>query len=171
MSAALIAAVLPVAIACEAEGGGADPSTGAAPEKRAAVPESAAADDSVLACNPTDLRVSDTLALRLPRPHGPYLAVQAPDSTMYFLVFPAGRDSSPGARLSLMPADSFVSLASLRLPVRDLRAVPWVFGRDSAEIVFARPGLYRVLVAHDLETDAPIIQACSVRYISNKGMN
>ena len=121
-------------------------------------------DATALSCTPTELSDDDTLDLSLPASHGPYLAVQAPDSTMYFVVFPASGDASPRARMSLMPSDSFVALRRLNLPVRKLRAVPWVFGRDTTEIVFARRGVYRVMVAHDLETDAPLLESCSLNY-------
>jgi hypothetical protein len=120
---------------------------------------------STLSCTPTELSDNDTLLLSLPASHGPYLAVQAPDSTLYFVVFPTSGDSSPKARMSLMPSDSFVARRRLSLPVWKLRAVPWVFGRDTTEVVFARPGAYRVLVAHDLETDAPLLESCSLNYL------
>jgi hypothetical protein len=67
--------------------------------------------------------------------------------------------------MSLMPSDSFVARRRLSLPVWKLRAVPWVFGRDTTEVVFARRGAYRVLVAHDLETDAPLLESCSLNYL------
>lgn len=160
-----VAATLLGAIACEATEERIPSDLGAVMHTPVPAAGEAAEHGSTLSCRPADLSVADTLALSLPLSHGPYLAVQAPDSTMYFVVFPAFGDTSPKAGMSLMPSDSFVGLRSLRLPVRELRAVPWVFGRDTAEVVFARPGSYRVLVAHDLETDAPVIDRCVVRYL------
>ena len=130
--AGTVGATLLGAVACEATEKRASSDGGAVVQAPTDV------EASTLLCRPKDLNAADTLALILPPSHGPYLAVQAPDSTMYFLVFPTGGDRGPKAGMSLMPSDSFVGLRSLRLPVGQLRAVPWVFGRDTAEVVFAR---------------------------------
>ena len=111
-----------------------------------------------LACHPASAGPDDTLTLRMPVPHGPYLTVTTPDETPFFVVFP-----SDSARRSVMPSDSFAKLAVVRLSLRELRAAPWVYGRDTNEVVFSRTGSYTVVVGHDVETDAGIVEKCVVR--------
>ena len=111
-----------------------------------------------LTCHPSSLGANDTLTLRMPVPHGPYLTVTSPDATPFFVVFP-----SDSARRSLVTADSFAKMAVVRLPVRELRAAPWVYGRDTNEMVFSRTGPYTVVVGHDVETDAGVVEKCVVR--------
>lgn len=118
---------------------------------------------NVVSCAPAVLGRDDTLVLTMPVPHGPYLVAIAPDSTQFMVIYPA-EDRSRSLR-SLMPSDSFVNVTSLALPVRSARAAPWVFGRDTNEMLFARKGWYRMIVGSALESDGPIYGECLVRYV------
>lgn len=115
-----------------------------------------------LRCGPESLHVRDTLTLTMQVPHGPYLAVTTPDRLMYFLIRPDFGDSVRFR--SLVPSDSFRTMNSYRIPAT-IRAKPWVYGRESLEAVFEQPGIYRIQVGENLETDyGPLPTECRIVY-------
>jgi len=103
-----------------------------------------------LTCVPGTLRANDTLTLRMETPHGDYLTATQPDKTLFFIVYP--RFDDPSRKFSLMPSEEFKTTASLRLPAT-FRAKPWIYGRDSTETFFSRPGKYVLWVGENLESD------------------
>jgi hypothetical protein len=103
-----------------------------------------------LTCVPGTLRANDTLTLRMETPHGDYLTATQPDKTLFFIVYP--RFDDPSRKFSLMPSEEFKTTASLRLPAT-FRAKPWIYGRDSTEQFFSRPGKYVLWVGENLESD------------------
>lgn len=105
---------------------------------------------AALTCVPRTLRANDTLTLRMETPHGDYLTANQPDGSLFFIVYP--RFDDPSRKFSLMPSEVFKTTASLRLPA-NFRAVPWHYGRDSAETFFSRPGKYVLWVGENLESD------------------
>jgi hypothetical protein len=114
-----------------------------------------------LRCSPARLGPADTLTLAMRVPHGRELSVQNPAGDFFMLVL-ANPDAADGPML--MPAAAFRTLAEVRLPVASLRARPFVFGRDSTELVFARPGPYQVHVAEVLNTDdGTPVSTCTVQ--------
>jgi hypothetical protein len=103
-----------------------------------------------LTCGPTTFGVGDTITIRMWTPHGHYLTVTRTDRISYNIVYPPVK-SKPN--LSLIPSDEFVSVASLRLPA-DIRAVPYVYGRDTIlEAVFGAPGKYLLQMGDNIGTD------------------
>jgi hypothetical protein len=96
--------------------------------------------------------------------HGPTFHIISPDGTAHIVVFHGQGDPDRGRRRSLMSPDSFARLERLQIDPRTLKAGVWVFGRDTNEIVFRRPGFYRLIVGADLETDGPVYAECRVRY-------
>jgi hypothetical protein len=78
-------------------------------------------------------------------------------------VFHGEGERDRGQRRSLVPPDSFAKLTRLDLPVSDLTAGAWVFGRDTNEKLFVQPGFYRLRVGSDMETDGPVYAECVVR--------
>ena len=119
-------------------------------------PATAADTTSIIAarlrCSPDTIRASDTLTLEMPTPHGRYLAVVPPvENELFFLVYPRLGDSSRVH--SLLPSQRFRSLPVWRLP-GTVRAKPWVYGRDTMELLFSMPGTYRFRLSEDLESDA-----------------
>lgn len=103
-----------------------------------------------LACIPTTFGAGDTLTLQMRTPHGHYLTVSRSDRTAYLIVYPLGK-SRPNQ--SLIPSDAFTRVATLRLP-SDVRAVPYVYGRDTIlEPVFGESGKYLLRVGDNFGSD------------------
>ena len=122
--------------------------------------------DSALSCEPDTLFRGDTLRLEMATPHGGQLAVIDPDGTYFFLIYQRPMPEKP----SLMPADEFVGRELLLIPTAETTAAPWVSGRERNELVFTRPGRYTVLLADNLETDAPRypLYRCGVTYLAER---
>jgi hypothetical protein len=125
----------------------------------------AAADSNTidLHCTPSVFSRSDTITLRMESPHGEYLMVRQPDSTVFFLSYP---DSTKPRNLFLVAADSFTQMPAIRFRA-DIRSRPFVYGRDTLEPVFAKPGKYVLTIGHKLETEhASDIHRCTIRLVS-----
>jgi hypothetical protein len=120
--------------------------------------------DSSLSCSPRIVGPDDTLDLQMSLPHGRSLHVGGPDQTPYIVVFHGEGSADRGARRSLVAPDSFARLTRLRLPVRATTAGVWVAGRDTNEALFRAPGVYRVRVGDDMETDGPRYAECLVEF-------
>lgn len=119
-------------------------------------------EPQALRCVPDSFGPGDTLTLTMNVPHGPFLAVVAPGDTWFYLIhaFRAGSTFNP----SMVPPASFQSMSSFSIPA-DLRARPNVYGRDSLEPVFHRPGDYRIVLAEKLSTDfGPPPVECMITY-------
>jgi hypothetical protein len=83
-------------------------------------------------------------------PHGHFLTVTRSDRISYNIVYPPVK-SKP--TLSLVPSDEFVGVATLRLPA-DIRAVPYVYGRDTTlEVVFGAAGKYLLQMGDNIGSD------------------
>lgn len=117
-----------------------------------------------LQCTPATLKPGDVLTLRMSLPHGPVMMAIAPDSTQFIVVFHGEGQLDRGQRKSLLPPDAFAKTTELSLDPKTLMAGAWVSGRDTNELLFRRPGTYRLLVGSDMETDGPQYAECLVRY-------
>lgn len=117
-----------------------------------------------LRCTPAIFSPKDTITLRMGSPHGEYLMVSQPDSTVFFLSYP---DSTEPRNFFLVQADSFASMPLLRFKA-DVKSRPRVYGRDTLETVFSKPGKYTLTIGHKLESEhASEIHTCTLR-LSNK---
>lgn len=130
---------------------------------------SGAADSAMdiegLQCSPPVFSLKDTITLRMEYPHGEYLMVSQPDSTPFFLVYP---DTTEPRNFFLVPADRFVTMPAIRFRA-DVKSLPRVYGRDTLETVFAKPGKYVVTIGHRLETEAASdVYKCTIRLVTNK---
>jgi len=128
----------------------------------ALVPSTEAEDTSLVGFyySPSVVTVKDTITLRMEIPHGEYLAIMGPDSAMFFLSYP--NPTEPRSWF-LAQADSFAQMQTIRFRA-DVRSRPRVYGRDTLEAVFAKPGNYVLTVGHKLESEhASEIQTCTVR--------
>jgi hypothetical protein len=121
-----------------------------------------------LRCSPTTLRGDDTLTLHLDVPHGPYFIAYPPDSTPFLVVFPGEGSPDRTQRRSLMSSDSFRRMSEVKIIPRRLTAAVWVFERDTNEVLFTKPGEYRLQVGSDMETDGPRYTECNVRYLGEE---
>jgi hypothetical protein len=117
-----------------------------------------------LTCAPSVLRRGDVLSMRMTRPHGSSFMAIGPDRTPYIVVFHGEGERDRGQRKSLVPPDSFAGVTELNIDPTSFTAGVWVFGRDTNELLFQRPGFYRLVVGNDLETDGPSYAECVVRY-------
>ena len=98
-------------------------------------------------------------------PHGEYLTVVGPDSTMFFLIYPS--PSEPPEHL-LMTSETFAETSIIRFRA-DVTAKPQVYGRDTLEPVFKRPGKYVLTIGRKLESEhASQIHKCSIRFAPTK---
>ena len=113
------------------------------------------AEDSTLVapldCKPKTFGPGDTLILRMATPHGHYLWITKRDHTSYLVVFPP--EMKLRVAVSMMPSEEFAQAATIRLP-SDIKAVPYVYGRDTIlESVFSEPGKYLLQVGDNFATD------------------
>ena len=108
------------------------------------------------------------LVLRMQAPHGASLYIGAPDRTLYLVVFHGQGKPDRAARKSLMSPEAFTNLTELRLSVGTLTGGAWTFGRDTNEVVFRAPGVYRIRVGDDMETDGPVYAECTVTFEPRK---
>ena len=116
-----------------------------------------------LQCMPSVFSRSDTITLLMEYPHGEYLMVRQPDSTLFFLSYPDPREPR---NFFLVPADSFVQMPAIRFRA-DVRSRPRIYGRDTLEPVFTKPGKYVLTIGHKLETgQASEIRTCTIRLVS-----
>lgn len=157
---AILAAIAIVALACARE-----QRSDAPPIDTMAIAPAFASPprDSNLACSPEVVGRSDTLRMTLTLPHGRSFHIATPDGTPFIVIFHGEGQPDRGQRRSLVPPDSFAKLTRLALPVGSLSAGAWVFGRDTNERVFVRPGFYRLRVGSDMESDGPVYAECVVR--------
>jgi hypothetical protein len=124
--------------------------------------------DSNLTCEPRVLRQSDVLTMRMPTPHGPTMMAIAPDSTQYLVVFHGEGQPDRAKRKSFAPPETFAKTPEINLDPKLVTAGAWVFGRDTNELLFTKPGVYRLLVGSDMETDGPRYAECLVQYEPNR---
>jgi hypothetical protein len=117
-----------------------------------------------LTCSPTTVGPDSILVLRMRLPHGSSLHIGSPDKTPYLVVFHGEGQPDRTARKSLMSPQAFEQLTEVRLAVRTLTGGVWMFGRDTNEVVFRAPGVYRVRVGNDMETDGPDYAECLVTF-------
>jgi hypothetical protein len=140
--------------------------TDSSPRQPAAKTQEPIPDKELVAANlrysPNSFSEGDTLTLTMVTPHAEYLAVDHPDRTVCFIVYPTFGE--PTRKYSMMPSEDFKTVASLRIPA-DIKANPRVYGRENGvERVFDKPGTY-VLRIGELETDyGPPISKCVVRF-------
>jgi hypothetical protein len=118
-----------------------------------------------LQCAPRVFSRRDTLTLRMENPHGEYLTVTQPNGTLFYLVYP----HSPGPPdYQLVPSETFRKMPSIRFSA-DVRAVPRVYGRDTLESVFDKPGKYVLTIGSNLESErGSDIHKCTIRLAPRK---
>src|SRR5688572_16296086 len=97
-----------------------------------------------LTCEPAVIGPSDVLAMRMTVPHGPNFMAIAPDRTRYLVVFQGEGRPDRAKRTSLAPPDAFARSTELNLDPKLFTAAPWVSGRDTNELLFRVPGVYRL---------------------------
>jgi hypothetical protein len=115
-----------------------------------------------LQCAPKTFTRRDTLTLRMVPPHGEYLMVVQPDSTKFYLADPDPRDPP---RFLLISSETFTRLPEIRFRA-DVRSKPQVYGRDTLEPVFRKPGEYILVLGHNLASDqSSEIYTCTVRLL------
>jgi hypothetical protein len=91
--------------------------------------------------------------------------VVQPDSTIFYLVYPNPRESP---RFLLMSSEKFTELAEIRFRA-DLRSRPRIYGRDTLEPVFQKPGKYILEIGHNLASDqASGVYTCTIRLVAEK---
>src|SRR3954469_73803 len=118
-----------------------------------------------LRCTPAVFTQNDTITLRMESPHGDYLMVSQPDSTVFFLSYP---DSTEPRNFFLVQADSFALMPLVRFRA-DVKSRPRVYGRDTLETVFSKPGKYTLTIGHKLESEhASELHRCTIRLVAQK---
>jgi len=117
-----------------------------------------------LSCTPAELRAGDVLSMKMQGPHGATLMAVAPDRTKYFVIFEGEGAPSRGKRKSLSPPDIFLRTPEMNIDPRMLTGGVLESGRDTNEVVFRTPGVYRLVVGSHLETDRPEYAQCLVHY-------
>lgn len=91
--------------------------------------------------------------LRFKQPHPAELSIEAPDGTIYFLVYEP--NATMGARQApLVEKAAFRKKRELKLDVSKAITSPLIYGRDSNERIFQKPGRYTVVLADNIQSDA-----------------
>ena len=101
-------------------------------------------------CAPKVFTSRDTIALRAEIPHGGWLIVAAPDSTIFELTSPTFMQFRGFA--PLIDPEAFKETLILRFRA-DVRTKADVYGRDTLERVFRLPGEYRFTIGENLATE------------------
>jgi hypothetical protein len=107
----------------------------------------------MLSCSPTTLTDNGSLILRFALPHPSELSIEAPDGTIYFMVYERN-DNIPSGEAPLVGKSSFRAMAELKLDVARAMGSPLTYGRDSNERVFQIPGIYKIVLADNIQSDA-----------------
>jgi hypothetical protein len=114
-------------------------------------------DSTAFSCTPKSFGPRDTLTFRMETPHGGEMSVRIPDNTTYGFVNAQPSEGRPN--YSGVSSEAFKTMGTLKVPA-DIRMPPEVYGRDTAEVVFAQPGQYVVAMGvnlHSDHTDPPYI--------------
>jgi hypothetical protein len=107
-------------------------------------------EDSIsLGCTPKTFGRRDTLTFQMETPHAGEMELKTPDNISYGLV--PGPGLAKGNR-SLAPSETFKTMSTLKVPA-DIRMIPEIYGRDTPEVVFSRPGQYVVMMGQNLHSD------------------
>ena len=103
-----------------------------------------------LRCEPSRLRVGETLTLRIRTPHGRELGVRTPTGRFLFIAF----HPEPGRHINQPPISSSAFLGMKTVQLLSPSAIGLDLPADSApEHVFTSPGTYRFVVSDNLETE------------------
>lgn len=108
---------------------------------------------NVLSCSPAVLTESGTLSLRFSIPHPAELSIEAPDGTVYFVVYERN-ETTPRGQSPLVDKASFRKMAELNLEISTAMGSPLVYGRDSNERIFRKAGKYKIVLADNIQSDA-----------------
>ena len=115
-----------------------------------------------LVCSPKVVRPGGTVTLRMPVPHGGDFGVWNPKGEFQFISYKKASADEP-----IPPIDprAFRTTAEVTLAVATAVGIPVRDGFEKPEPIFQRPGVYRFLVAENLETESPPgLLKCTVRY-------
>jgi hypothetical protein len=133
--------------------------TGASSEPNEAVDTSI--DARTFKCAPKVFSLRDSITLRMQVPHGEYLVVNQPNGTLFYLVYPQLGDTRQN--YSLLPSDIFKQTPTIRFGA-NVKAEPRVYGRDTLEAVFHKPGNYVLVIGSNLESERGSgIHKCTIR--------
>jgi hypothetical protein len=120
---------------------------------------------SGLQCTPAVFTLRDTITLRMEHPHGEYLMVTQPNGTPFYLAYP--HPTEPPSYV-LVSSDTFAEMPTIRFKAA-IQSRPRVFGRDTLEAVFSKPGRYVLTIGHKLESEhASQIHKCTIRLASGE---
>lgn len=100
-------------------------------------------------CAPKIVTRNDTITLRAEVPHGGWLAVQDPTNVFYHFTAPFPREK--GYRVVVDP-EAFKNMLILRFRA-DIKLRPYVYGHDTTETVFRKPGTYTFTIGENLATE------------------
>jgi hypothetical protein len=107
----------------------------------------------MLSCSPAILPDNGSLILHFALPHPTELSIEAPDGTIYFMVYDRN-DTTPAGQTPLIQKASFGKMTELKLDVARAMGSPLVYGRNSNERVFRTPGTYKIVLADNIQSDA-----------------
>jgi hypothetical protein len=117
----------------------------------------------MLSCGPAILSGNSALTLGFALPHPAELSIQAPDGTIYFLVYERNA-ATPAGQTPLVDKASFRKMTELKLDVPTAAASPLVYGRNSNERIFRTAGVYKIVLADNIQSDADQdVYRCQVR--------
>jgi len=98
----------------------------------------------------------------MPVPHGGDFGVWNPKGEFQFISYKKASAEEPTPPLD---PKTFRTTAEVTLAAATAMGIPVRDGFEKPELIFQRPGLYRFLVAENLETENPPgLLKCTVRY-------
>lgn len=110
-------------------------------------------------CEPRSIVPGQSLRIDMPSPHAGELAVVAPDGDYFFI---AQRDMESSEAL-VIPSELFRGISVLAVSVDSFVARRWRAGAAASELVFDKPGTYKVVLGEPVESDAGgNVQVCEV---------
>ncbi len=113
--------------------------------------ESVKKDADQIACSPRILKLGDTLTVKLSLPHGEDFVIVSPDEHEWWL---SSTDNYHDKwHETPFRASEFGNLSKIKLDISQLKVMPFVYGKTEPELVFSKPGRYRIVVSENFATD------------------
>ena len=114
-------------------------------------------------CSPKVLVPGGLLTLRMPASHGADFGVWNPKGEFQFISYNKASAEEP---TSPIDPSTFRTEPEVKLPAATAVGIPVRDGFEKPELIFQRPGLYRFVVAENLETENPpeAVLRCTVRF-------
>jgi hypothetical protein len=121
------------------------------PDVKTQTSESVKKDADQITCSPRTLNLGDTLVVKLTLPHGDDFVIVSPDENEWWLS--STNNYHDQWHETPFRASNFGDQSKINLQSSQLKVVPFIHGKTEPELVFSKPGRYRIVVSENFATD------------------